>query len=84
MHADVEVKISTFCRAQGDAVHECIHIGGNLDHEEAMFRVMLNTAFIKSNVLGQLNWIVIIFGAAWNVNNNEFNDFQAYSTYKGR
>uniref|UniRef100_A0ACD5V123 Uncharacterized protein n=1 Tax=Avena sativa TaxID=4498 RepID=A0ACD5V123_AVESA len=72
--AEVPVKISASCRVQGDVVLECIHIGNNLDHEETMFRVMFNTAFIQSNVL-ELNRDDI--DAAWNVNNQFPRDFRA-------
>uniref|UniRef100_A0A453B634 C2 tensin-type domain-containing protein n=1 Tax=Aegilops tauschii subsp. strangulata TaxID=200361 RepID=A0A453B634_AEGTS len=72
--AEVSVKISASCRVQGDVVLECIHIGEKLDREETMFRVMFNTAFIQSNVLG-LNRDDI--DAAWNVNNQFPRDFRA-------
>ena len=36
---------------QGDVVVECIHLDKDLEHEEIMFRVMFNTAFIQSNIL---------------------------------
>lgn len=74
MQAEVSVKISASCRVQGDVVLECIHIGEKLDREETMFRVMFNTAFIQSNVLG-LNRDDI--DAAWNVNNQFPRDFRA-------
>lgn len=72
--AEVPVKISAFCRVQGDVVLECIHIGDSLEHEETMFRVMFNTAFIQSNIIG-LNRDDI--DAAWNVNNQFPRDFRA-------
>lgn len=74
MQAEVPVKNSAFCRVQGDVVLECIHIGDNLEHEETMFRVMFNTAFIQSNIIG-LNRDDI--DAAWNVNNQFPRDFRA-------
>ncbi|XP_022849748.1 formin-like protein 18 isoform X3 [Olea europaea var. sylvestris] len=50
--ADCElVKIDINCHVQGDVVLECITLDGDLDHEEMMFRVMFNTAFIRSNIL---------------------------------
>nr|XP_051215097.1 formin-like protein 5 isoform X2 [Lolium perenne] len=72
--AEVPVKLSAFCRVQGDVVLECIHISSNFDREETMFRVMFNTAFVQSNVLG-LNRDDI--DAAWNVNNQFPRDFRA-------
>lgn len=44
-------KIDINCHVQGDVVLECITLDDNLEHEEMMFRVMFNTAFIRSNVL---------------------------------
>ncbi|KAG4953767.1 hypothetical protein JHK87_039361 [Glycine soja] len=50
--ADCElVKIDIHCHVQGDVVFECIHLNSDLEHEEMMFRVMFNTAFIRSNIL---------------------------------
>lgn len=52
LQADCElVKIDINCHVQGDVVLECITLDGDLDHEEMMFRVMFNTAFIRSNIL---------------------------------
>ncbi|XP_068476056.1 formin-like protein 18 isoform X5 [Phaseolus vulgaris] len=45
------VKIDIHCHVQGDVVFECIHLHSDLEHEEMMFRVMFNTAFIRSNIL---------------------------------
>ncbi|KAG6389555.1 hypothetical protein SASPL_151026 [Salvia splendens] len=45
------VKIDLNCHVQGDVVLECITLDDYLEHEEIMFRVMFNTAFIRSNVL---------------------------------
>ncbi|XP_042031883.1 formin-like protein 18 [Salvia splendens] len=45
------VKIDLNCHIQGDVVLECITLDDTLEHEEIMFRVMFNTAFIRSNVL---------------------------------
>ncbi|CAL5071936.1 unnamed protein product [Urochloa decumbens] len=72
--AEVPIKISACCRVQGDVVLECIHIGDNLEHKETMFRVMFNTAFIQSNILG-LNRDDI--DVCWNVNNQFPRDFRA-------
>lgn len=74
MQAEVLIKISAFCRVQGDVVLECIHIGDNLEHKETMFRVMFNTAFIQSNIL-VLNRDDI--DVSWNVNNQFPRDFRA-------
>ncbi|KAF8664137.1 hypothetical protein HU200_054885 [Digitaria exilis] len=72
--AEVPIRISAFCRVQGDVVLECIHIGDNLEHKETMFRVMFNTAFIQSNILG-LNRDDI--DVSWNVSNQFSRDFRA-------
>lgn len=72
--ADVPIKISVFCRVQGDVVLECIHIGDNIEHKETMFRVMFNTAFVQANIL-DLNRDDI--DVAWNVNNQFPRDFRA-------
>lgn len=39
------------CHIQGDVVLECINLDVDLVREEMMFRVMFNTAFIRSNIL---------------------------------
>ncbi|KAJ6837213.1 formin-like protein 6 [Iris pallida] len=50
--ADCElVKIDIHCHIQGDVVLECISLDEDLEREEMMFRVMFNTAFIRSNIL---------------------------------
>ncbi|CAK9146645.1 unnamed protein product [Ilex paraguariensis] len=50
--ADCElVKIDVHCHIQGDVVLECITLDNDLEREEMMFRVMFNTAFIRSNIL---------------------------------
>ncbi|KAJ4957608.1 hypothetical protein NE237_024719 [Protea cynaroides] len=50
--ADCElVKIDVNCQIQGDVVLECISLEEDLECEEMMFRVMFNTAFIRSNIL---------------------------------
>ncbi|XP_042378164.1 formin-like protein 18 isoform X1 [Zingiber officinale] len=45
------VKIDIHCHIQGDVVLECISLEEDLQREEMMFRVMFNTAFIRSNIL---------------------------------
>ncbi|KAL2317980.1 hypothetical protein Fmac_031856 [Flemingia macrophylla] len=45
------VKIDIHCHVQGDVVFECIHLDSDLEREQMMFRVMFNTAFIRSNIL---------------------------------
>nr|DAD45247.1 TPA_asm: hypothetical protein HUJ06_003478 [Nelumbo nucifera] len=45
------VKIDIYCHIQGDVVLECISLDDDLEREEMMFRVMFNTAFIRSNIL---------------------------------
>ncbi|KAJ8499175.1 hypothetical protein OPV22_009727 [Ensete ventricosum] len=45
------VKIDIHCHIQGDVVLECISLDEDLEREEMMFRVMFNTAFIRSNIL---------------------------------
>nr|XP_029118335.1 formin-like protein 6 isoform X2 [Elaeis guineensis] len=50
--ADCElVKIDIHCHIQGDVVLECISLDEDLKREIMMFRVMFNTAFIRSNIL---------------------------------
>ncbi|KAJ1381469.1 Tensin-type phosphatase domain, partial [Sesbania bispinosa] len=50
--ADCElVKIDIHCHVQGDVVLECISLDSDLEREQMMFRVMFNTAFIRSNIL---------------------------------
>lgn len=43
--------MNVHCRVQGDVVLECLYLGGDLQHEEPMFRVMFNTSFIQGNTL---------------------------------
>lgn len=45
------VKINIRCQVQGDIVLECIHLEDDLEREEMIYRVMFNTAFVRSNVL---------------------------------
>lgn len=52
MQADCElVKIDIGCHIQGDVVIECISLDEDQEREEMMFRVVFNTAFIRSNIL---------------------------------
>ncbi|KAK9274673.1 hypothetical protein L1049_021924 [Liquidambar formosana] len=44
-------KIDINCHIQGDVVLECISLNDDAEREEMMFRVMFNTAFIRSNIL---------------------------------
>uniref|UniRef100_A0A6N2N8C1 Formin-like protein n=1 Tax=Salix viminalis TaxID=40686 RepID=A0A6N2N8C1_SALVM len=45
------VKIDIHCHIQGDIVMECISLDSDHEREQMMFRVMFNTAFIRSNIL---------------------------------
>ncbi|CAI0394787.1 unnamed protein product [Linum tenue] len=45
------VKIDIHCAIQGDVVLECVSIRDEMESEEMMFRVVFNTAFIRSNIL---------------------------------
>lgn len=45
------MKVDIHCHVQGDVVLECIHLDEDMVREEMMFRLMFNTAFIRSNVL---------------------------------
>ncbi|XP_038700434.1 formin-like protein 18 isoform X2 [Tripterygium wilfordii] len=50
--ADCElVKIDINSHIQGDVVLECINLDADQEREEMVFRVMFNTAFIRSNIL---------------------------------
>ncbi|KAF5742076.1 Formin-like protein 13 [Tripterygium wilfordii] len=44
-------KFDINCHIQGDVVLECISLNDDMEREEMMFRVMFNTAFIRSNIL---------------------------------
>ncbi|KAK3437250.1 hypothetical protein EUGRSUZ_C01939 [Eucalyptus grandis] len=73
--ADCElVKIDIHCYIQGDVVLECISLDDDLDHEEMMFRVMFNTAFIRANIL-MLNRDEI--DVLWNSKDQYPKDFRA-------
>ncbi|XP_024390582.1 formin-like protein 3 isoform X1 [Physcomitrium patens] len=45
------VKVDLQCPVRGDVVMECINLDYETDREEMMFRIMFNTAFIRSNIL---------------------------------
>lgn len=45
------VKVDINCHIQGDVVLECISLHDDMEQEAMMFRVMFNTAFIRSNIL---------------------------------
>ncbi|KAF7838152.1 formin-like protein 13 [Senna tora] len=45
------IKIDINCHIQGDVVIESINLNSDMDGEQMMFRVMFNTAFIRSNIL---------------------------------
>ncbi|XP_058067636.1 formin-like protein 18 isoform X3 [Magnolia sinica] len=73
--ADCElVKIDIHCHIQGDVVLECISLDDDLEREEMMFRVMFNTAFIRSNIL-MLNRDEI--DILWNAKDRFLKDFRA-------
>ncbi|CAL5358852.1 unnamed protein product [Camellia sinensis] len=73
--ADCElVKIDIHCHTQGDVVLECISLDNELECEAMMFRVMFNTAFIRSNIL-MLNRDEI--DILWNAKDQFPKDFRA-------
>lgn len=45
------VKIDINCHVQGDIVIECLSLNDDLVREVMLFRVVFNTAFIRSNIL---------------------------------
>lgn len=45
------IKIDVQCLVQGDVVLECSHLESEPEREVMMFRIMFNTAFIRSNIL---------------------------------
>ncbi|XP_039007751.1 formin-like protein 18 isoform X1 [Hibiscus syriacus] len=45
------VKINTYCHVVGDVVLECISLDSVQERELMMFRIMFNTAYIRSNIL---------------------------------
>lgn len=72
--ADELVKINLQCHVQGDVVLECINLYEDLDREEMVFRIMFNTAFIRSNIL-MLNRDEI--DMLWNAKDQFPKDFRA-------
>ncbi|KAG0490300.1 hypothetical protein HPP92_007163 [Vanilla planifolia] len=44
------IKIDIQCLVQGDVVLECVHLDLDPEREVMMFRIMFNTAFIRSNI----------------------------------
>ncbi|XP_021899384.1 formin-like protein 13, partial [Carica papaya] len=45
------VKIDINCHIQGDVVVECLNLNDDMERETMMFRIVFNTAFIRSNIL---------------------------------
>ncbi|XP_058754197.1 formin-like protein 13 isoform X1 [Vicia villosa] len=45
------IKIDINCHIQGDVVIEGVNLNDDLEREMMMFRVMFNTAFVRSNIL---------------------------------
>jgi len=45
------IKIDINCHIQGDVVIETINFNGDMESERMMFRIMFNTAFVRSNIL---------------------------------
>ncbi|XP_050217094.1 formin-like protein 18 isoform X2 [Mercurialis annua] len=72
------IKIDIHCHIQGDVVMECVHVENDLEREQMMFRVMFNTAFIRSNIL-MLNREEI--DMLWNVRDQFPKDFRAEALF---
>ncbi|KAL5208132.1 hypothetical protein ABZP36_032567 [Zizania latifolia] len=72
--ADELVKINLQCHVQGDVVLECINLHDDLDHEDMVFRIMFNTAFVRTNIL-MLNRDQI--DILWNTEDQFPKDFRA-------
>ncbi|GMI92448.1 hypothetical protein HRI_002914100 [Hibiscus trionum] len=68
------VKINIPCHVVGDVVLECISLDSVQDRELMMFRIMFNTAFIRSNIL-MLNREEI--DTLWNAKDQFPKDFRA-------
>ncbi|KAK1385686.1 formin-like protein 6 [Heracleum sosnowskyi] len=68
------VKIDINCHIQGDVVLECISLDSDLERERMMFRIMFNTAFIRSNILMLNRDDVDLF---WNGKDRFPKDFRA-------
>ncbi|XP_076920250.1 formin-like protein 14 [Bidens hawaiensis] len=45
------IKIDIQCLVEGDVVLECVHLDSDSEREAMMFRIMFNTALIRSNIL---------------------------------
>ena len=45
------VKIDINCNIKGDIVIECTSLHKDLEHEDMMFRIVFNLAFIRSNII---------------------------------
>ncbi|XP_010417261.1 PREDICTED: formin-like protein 18 isoform X1 [Camelina sativa] len=73
--ADCElVKIDIHCHILGDVVLECITLDSDHEREQMMFRVVFNTAFLRSNIL-TLNRDDI--DVLWNTTDRFPKDFRA-------
>lgn len=68
------MKIEIHCRVQGDVVLECINLDDDMEREGMMFRIMFNTAYIRSSVL-MLNRDEI--DVLWNAKDHFPKDFKA-------
>ncbi|XVF89399.1 hypothetical protein PTKIN_Ptkin19aG0127100 [Pterospermum kingtungense] len=68
------VKIDIHCHVLGDVVLECISLDTDQERETMMFRIMFNTAFIRSNIL-MLNRDEI--DILWNAKDQFPKDFRA-------
>ena len=68
------VKIDIHCHVLGDVVLECISLDSDQERESMMFRVMFNTAFIRSNILMLSREEIDIF---WNAKDRFPKDFRA-------
>ncbi|KAF8086092.1 hypothetical protein N665_0635s0022 [Sinapis alba] len=79
--ADCElVKIDINCHIIGDVVLECITLDSDHEREEMMFRVVFNTAFLRSNTL-LLNRDDI--DVLWNTTDRFPKDFRAEVLFSG-
>lgn len=68
------VKIDVQCPVRGDVVMECINVDHETEREEMMFRIMFNTAFIRSNILMLTRDDIDIM---WNAKERYPKDFRA-------
>ena len=68
------IKIDISCHIQGDVVIESLNLHGDMEREMMMFRVMFNTAFVRSNIL-MLNRDEI--DLLWDAKNHFPKDFRA-------